>query len=390
MKSAVFWVGLCVVLYGLTGLAFPYSLYREFGWEGFGTVLAGGAAKGFAGLSDYMRLYPHMVIYPSCWSLIAFLNLGLALSALWTYAAGTGRMILWRTLLVASLAILAVFSGTVSLIEAQNPGMMLFEFAPGTQAKPHGEFIGVEQPPADGTTLAGLVFETVKRDAVQQQPPPVMAQTFDWKKTWKQRPALLSKSRPFYIASFACLIWAALAIVLCSIFAATMPKGLARNRTVLATVGAALGLCLWFPHRVYYNVLIKAKLYGELENPFQLFPLPASLKARGLGSTESLLMLLLAVLLFVVVVVIFKKDPKALVDKFLKSLAVVGISGTSIWGILDPKMFGNALGIMDGHWAKLVVCTALLFFLLLLQVVFTVLQQDAGPPAAGAAAPHPP
>lgn len=377
MKTNIFWIGLFVVIFMVVGLAFPYMLWKEFGWTAFDTPMPQGGTKGFAGLSDYMRLYPHMVIYPACWSFFTFLNLGIGFSAISSYSHQTKRPIAWHATLLVAFLIFAAISAAAAVFESRNPAMMLFELSKETQQKPIGEVVNNTDTQVGQATFAESVFRTI--DTSQDPidffvPQPIREQAFNWKKTWKSKFELLSDSRPYYIVTFAGLIWAALTVVLSAVIAAVLHKGVARRRLVTTAIGAAIGLCLWFPHRVYYNRTVKAKMFGKLDNSFD-FWIPEKLE-KYFTTTESLLLLIGAVFFFIVVAIVLKKDPKSLVRQGLQWLTFFGIGSASLWGILDPQAFGKALGLVNGDWSKLIVFTLMLIFFFTLQWVFTVLQEE--------------
>lgn len=363
MKRTGLWITVSASAYLCVGVLLPIALWMEFGTGGLGD------GQEHAGLVDYAKLYPHMVLYPLCWSLFAFANLALAFATIDGHGDLRGNARLWRASFLAPLILFALFAAFSAYVDSQNPQMMLFEIGEAAQAEPVSTYL--EDSVAPDVTVARIVMEGVaENDADKASAKGLRAELFSWEETWKSHQDDLSRSRGFYLLSFAGIVWAMLATVLCAAFAALMPqKSIDRRKTIRASIGAAAGLMLWFPHRIYYNSEVRNKLFDPRPGDFAN-PIPSTLEKFGLTASEAIPLFFVIIFSFVAIVIALKKDPRALLKKAGEWLALLGVSAATLWTAVDAKTFGDAIGVTDGNWIRLIIATMILMILFVLYGLF--------------------
>jgi hypothetical protein len=390
MKRMTCWCLVGVGLYLASGLLFPISLWHEFQCAGFGSRLPDGSTQLAGGLEDYARLYPHMVLYPLCWFIFATANLAAALHAIDKHGDSRSRPRVWRLSLYLPLALFVVISCLGAHFEGQNQNMMLFEISPAAQKELVASARNDIPENFKKYTIAEVVLLPVLSSVEEKLPEKVAElktveaslareKIFAWDETWSKHRDRLSSCRPFYLLTFAGMVWAMFAMLLCCGLLATIPQEApARRQALFGTIGAIVAIFLWLPHRIYYNAGTKAVLFPLDKKDLFNFWIPNALSSHGVTETEAVPLLLLLIAAFVIAIVIFK-IPERVVRRLTLIFEVFGFLGVVIWSSLDPKSFGIAVGL-NGNWARFTVVSGILLVLFVVYFVYTVNQPDKALP----------
>jgi hypothetical protein len=328
-----------------------------------------------------------MVLYPLCWFIFAIANLAVALYTLDKHGKARSRPRVWRASLYLPLALFTLLAWLGAVFEGQNPTMMLFEISPAAQKELVASLtndvpekfkqytiaeialLPVLAPENERLSLRAADLQTAEASTARRK-------ILGWDETWRKQQDKLSSSRPFYLVTFAGIAWAVLAMLLCVFLVASMPREApGRRRAVLATAGAILGIILWLPHRIYYNMVTKAVLFPpDRENIFN-FWIPKVLSDHGITETEAIPLLFFLIASFVMVVVILKVDTDKVMKRVSQILKVFGLTGAVVWSSVHPKSFGAAVGL-NGNWARFTLVSCLLLILFVVYFVYTVNQGD--------------
>ena len=389
MKRMIWWCLVGVGLYLASGLLFPIALWHEFDCAAYGSRLLDGSTKSAAGLVDYARLYPHMVLYPLCWFIFAAAHLAAALHAIDKHGDSRRRPRVWRLSLYLPLALFAGLAWLGAIFEGQNQNMMLFEISPAAQRELVTSVTRDVPDKFSRYTIAEMALlpvlspkgEGVPKEVAELRTPEASAarqKIFEWDDTWSKQQDRLSVSRKFYLLTFAGMVWAMFAMLLCCGLLAAIPQEApARRQALFGTIGAIVGIVLWLPHRIYYNAGTKAVLFPPDKRDLFNFWIPDAFSEHGVTQTEAVPLLLFLIASFVIVIVVLKL-PDITIKRISLVLKVFGFLGVIIWSSLDPKSFGVAVGL-NGNWARFTVVTGILLVLFVVYFVYTVNQGDEAP-----------
>jgi hypothetical protein len=327
-----------------------------------------------------------MILYPLCWFIFATANLAAALHAIDKHADSRSRPRLWRMSLYLPLALFAVIACLGAIFEGRNQNMMLFEISPAAQKEPVTSATSDIPEKFKHYTIAEIVLlpvlspngeKTAEKAAELRTTESSLARQkiFAWDETWSKQQAKLSFSRPFYLVTFAGMVWAMFTMLLCCGLVAAIPPGTpARRQAMLATIGAIIAIFLWLPHRIYYNAGTKGVVFPPDKTDIFNFWIPNALSERGLTGTEAVPLFFLLIASFMIAVVIFKISDTT-VNRVSLLLNVFGFVGALIWSSLDPKSFGIAVGL-NGNWARFTVVSGILLVLFIVYFVYAVNQGE--------------
>jgi hypothetical protein len=287
------------------------------------------------------------------------------------------------------LALFAVIACLGAIFEGRNQNMMLFEISPAAQKEPvtsatsdipeefkHYSIAAIALLPTlspNGEKAAEL--RTAEASLARQK-------LFAWDDTWSKQQDKLSFSRPFYLVTFAGMVWAMFAMLLCCGLVAAIPQGAAaRRQALLGTIGAIIGIFLWLPHRIYYNAGTKAVVFPPDKTDVFNFWIPNALSEHGITGTEAVPLFFLLIAAVMIAVVIFKISDTT-INRVTLLVNVFWFVGALIWSSLDPKSFGIAVGL-NGNWARFTVVSGLLLVLFIVYFVYAVNQGEAPSAQAG-------
>lgn len=398
MKRVLRWSLVGVVLYLASGLLFPAAVWHEFQWAGWGSQLPDGGNKLSAGLVDYARLYPHMILYPLFWFISAAAYLAVALHRIEKYAESSGHPRRWCWSLYFALAVFAVISGVLATLEGQNPDMLLFEISPAAQKElvsavtnnvpaKFGQYSVAEMTLLPILSPKGKAAPEKVAELKTPEASVARQNILGWDETWSKRQEQLSSCRKFYLWTFAGMAWAVQAMFLCVGLVAAMRRDASeRWPALLATIGAIVAIFLWLPHRIYYNVSTKAVLFPPDNKDVFNFHLPEVFREHGITDTEGIPILLFLIASLVVVLVIFKL-PEKTARRLALAFKILTFAGALLWSFVSPEGFGKAIGL-DGNLPRFIVITCLLLLLSIVYFVYTINQPDVAPSQRGSEDAH--
>jgi hypothetical protein len=273
-----------------------------------------------------------------------------------------------------------------AVFEGRNQNMMLFEISPAAQKDSVTSATDDIPEKFKHYTIADMALLPILSPTGQktaEKPPELRTaeasltrqKLFAWDETWSKQQDKLSFSRPFYLLTFAGMVWAMFTMLLCCGLVAAIPQGAAARRQALfGTIGAIIGILLWLPHRIYYNASTKAVLFPPDKTDVFNFWIPTALSERGITGTEAAPIFFLLIASALIAVVIFKVSDTT-VNRVSLLVNVFWFVGALIWSSLDPKSFGIAVGL-NGNWARFTVVSCLLLVLFIVYFVYAVNQGE--------------